>query len=436
MSFIQIIKNIFNRKQDNGFTEQKVHFAHGEDFHIDTRCISSNVRKVTKRLKQAQFEAYLVGGGVRDLLLNKNPKDFDVATDATPEQVRKLFRNSRIIGRRFRLAHVYFKNEIIEVATFRAQQSLKKAKRHTSEHGMVLRDNNYGDLQQDAWRRDFTINALYFDLQQDLIVDYTGGLEDIKNSTLRIIGDSQQRYREDPVRMLRALRFSAKLGLKIAPDTIAPLTELKHLIWNVPQARIYEELLKFFFTGHALQSYQQLKQQGFTELLLPQTDTIANKNKDFQQLIHQVLVNTDQRINQGKTINPAFLFAAILWGPLQQELKPFTKNRRKVLSALQRVSEEIIGKQVKTIAIPRRITHTMKQIWELQYRLPNRNGKRAFQTLGLERFRAGYDFLLLRSQVDKNLKPLAEWWTKFQTLEQTQQEEMIGTLPKPSQKKH
>jgi poly(A) polymerase len=432
VGLLHTIKNFFGPKA-NTTNNNKTHFAHGEDFAINTRSISHNVKKVTQRLTETRYEAYLVGGGVRDLLLHKKPKDFDVATNATPEQVRKQFRNCRIIGRRFKLAHVYFKDEIIEVATFRAAHHSKKSETHLSDHGMILRDNNYGDLEEDAWRRDFTINALYYDLQNDIIVDYTGGLDDITARHIRIIGDAGQRYREDPVRMLRALRFAAKLDFTIEPHTEAPLAELKNLLWNIPPARLFEEVLKLFFTGHAYQAYQVLSKYDFLGLLFPQTDQCLKQDPQFKTLLEQALQNTDQRIAQDLSINPAFLLAVFLWGPFQTELKEQQKHEKKIFIALQNASEIIIRKQLETIAIPRRFTQIIKEIWDLQYRLPKRHGKRALQTLSLPRFRAAYDFLLLRASIDAKWQELANWWTEFQKVDADEQEAMIKSLmPKTS----
>lgn len=436
MSIIRKIKTLFSPQTALPADHGQTHFAHGEDFSIDKKRISHNVQKITQRLTQSDYEAYLVGGGVRDLLLDHSPKDFDVATDATPEQVRKQFRNCRIIGRRFRLAHVYFKNELIEVSTFRAQQkNNKQHKKHVSEQGMVLRDNTYGDLKEDAWRRDFTINALYYDLQNDLIVDYTGGLNDINEKVIRIIGDAKQRYREDPVRMLRALRFAAKLDFDIAPKTAEPITALKELIWNVPPSRLFEEVLKLFFTGHAYSTYQVLQHYGYFTLLFPQIEAAIEQLPDFEQLIEKALINTDTRIQQEKSINPAFLLAVLLWGPFQLELKQQKQQHRKIFIAQQQAAEVVISQQLKTITIPKRFTHTIKEIWEMQYRLPKRHGKRAYQTLEMRRFRAAYDFLLLRAEVDHSWHELGLWWTKFQEADETIQADMVAALPKPTRRK-
>ena len=436
MKILRKIKNLFDRKSTAlSADDAQTHFAHGEDFSIDKRRISQNVRKITQRLTEAKYEAYLVGGGVRDLLLHHAPKDFDVATDATPEQIRKQFRNCRIIGRRFRLAHVYFKDELIEVSTFRAQQSPRQHRKHVSEQGMVLRDNTYGDLKEDAWRRDFTINALYYDLQNDLIIDYTGGLEDIKDSVIRIIGDATLRYREDPVRMLRALRFAAKLDFEIAPATAEPITALKDLIWNVPPSRLFEEVLKLFFTGHAYKTYQVLQRYGYFSLLFPHIEAAIDQLPYFAQLIEKALINTDDRIKQDKSINPAFLLGVLLWGPFQLDLAQQKLQQPKLFLAQQQAADKVITQQLATITIPKRFTQTIKEIWEMQFRLPKRYGKRAHQTLAMRRFRAAYDFLVLRGEVDKKHQDLANWWTLFQEVNEAEQATMLAALPKSPRKK-
>ena len=392
---------------------------------LPQQAISYNALKIIKRLNKAGYEAYLVGGGVRDLLLSLTPKDFDVATNATPEQIRKLFRNCRLIGRRFRLAHVYFKNEIIEVSTFRTTNSIK------SEHkcinsGMILRDNTYGNQEDDAQRRDFTINALYYDPASECILDYTNGLADIEKHEIRIIGDPIVRYQEDPIRMLRAIRFAAKLKFAIAHDTKTPFTDLQQLLWNVPPARLFEEVLKLFFSGHAHASYQQLIEYQFFTLLFPQTKDFM-QDENFLQLLEIALKNTDIRINKQQSINPAFLFAVILWFPLKVFIQQQISHSSQI-AVRQHAMQNVIQIQLETLTIPKRYTLTMREIWELQYRFTKRQGKRAFKTLLQPRFRAAYDFLLLRSTFDPKLKPLADWWTTFQTASKTKQNHMIKQL--------
>lgn len=427
MGLLQHIKHIFQPQSRRQKAESQV--VPGKQFAINNKLISRNVKKITQRLSGSQHQAYLVGGGVRDLLLQLTPKDFDVATDATPEEVRKLFRNCRIIGRRFKLAHVYFRDEIIEVATFRAAQTHTDLKsEHVSDHGMILRDNTYGNLEQDAWRRDFTVNALYYDCQNDMIIDHTDGLEDITNKKIRIIGDAEQRYREDPVRMLRALRFAAKLDFTIEDHTEEPLTKLQDLLLNVPSARLFEEILKLFFTGHAQQSYATLQQYGFFAMLFPSSSQAIEHSNNFQQLLEKALENTDKRINQGKSINPAFLLAIFLWGPFQYHLKRLRKQTRKINIAIQQAADTVLQQQLQITAIPKRLTHMIREIWELQYRLPRRHGKRAYQSLSMKRFRAAYDFLLLRSEVEPQWQALANWWTEFQKVNAEQRELMVKAL--------
>jgi poly(A) polymerase len=432
LGFISKITTYFSKDNaKNNASDSQIHFAQGVDFHIDPKRISRNVRKIVTRLNQANYEAYLVGGGVRDLLLDKEPKDFDIATSATPEQVRHEFRNCRIIGRRFKLAHVYFKDEIIEVATFRSNHE-KQTDAHVSDHGMVLRDNVYGNLEDDSWRRDFTINALYYDLIRDTIIDHTGGLEDIEHNTLRIIGDASQRYREDPVRMLRAMRFAAKLDFDFDPDTQAPFPELKTLLENVSSARLFEETLKLFFTGHAQATFEVLNQYGFFDLLLPQTAKALEKSPEFAEMLKQALINTDERIYQGKSINPAFLLAVLLWGPFQNELKLQKREEKKSFIAQQNAMNKVLAEQQNSIAIPRRFSQMIREIWELQYRLPKRYGKRAKLSFENKRFRAAYDFLLLRAIPEPQWQELADWWTEYQEVPHEKREEMVAALtPKP-----
>ncbi len=402
------------------------------EISLQRKTISNNVLKIIKRLNHAGYEAFLVGGGVRDLLLDLTPKDFDVATNATPEQIRKLFRNCRLIGRRFRLAHVYFNNEIIEVSTFRAANT-NQTQHKCANSGMILRDNTYGNQEQDAQRRDFTINALYYDPICDHILDSTKGLVDIKKREIRIIGDTATRYQEDPIRMLRAMRFAAKLNFTIANETKTPFAKLQSLLWHVPSARLFEEVLKLFFTGHAIASYQQLKQYDFFTLLFPQTKNFM-QNTHFLQLLERALENTDTRINNNQSINPAFLLAVILWQPLQVAIVQQDAHLSRFI-AQQSAMRKVICTQLETLAIPRRYTQTMREMWELQYRFAKRRGKNAFKTLAQPRFRAAYDFLLLRNTFDPKLKPLADWWTVFQTASAQEQSHMIKQLP-PYRKHH
>jgi poly(A) polymerase len=378
--------------------------------------------KVLYRLKKADFDAYLVGGGVRDLLLERNPKDFDIATDALPEEAGQLFRNSRLIGRRFRLVHVHFGKDIIEVATFRGHEEESEddtAKDRHTRDGMLIRDNVFGTMEEDAWRRDFTINALYYNIQDFTIVDYTGGLEDLRNRLIRMIGDPTQRYREDPVRMLRAARFAGKLGFNIEPNTEAPIYELADRLTHVPPARLFEEVLKLFLGGHAVATYDLLRKYTLFDNLFPYTAALLNPehpaSDDVDALIRLGLANTDERIAQGKPVTPAFLFAIMLWRPMKNLAEQYIADGVRPLQAHQQAGADVIAQQVGFVSIPKRFSIQTREIWSLQPRLHNRSGKRAYRLLSLPRFRASYDFLLLRAQsVEPDLLPLCDWWTEFQ----------------------
>ncbi|MGH8595068.1 MAG: polynucleotide adenylyltransferase PcnB, partial [Gammaproteobacteria bacterium] len=333
--------------------------------------ISPGPLKVLYTLKDAGYEAYMVGGGVRDLLLGRQPKDFDVATDALPEQVRELFRNCRLIGRRFRLAHVQFGSEIIEVATFRAAHDGDSTSAAMSDAGRILRDNVYGTLEEDVWRRDFTVNALYYDIADFSLVDYVGGVEDLKTGRLRLIGDPETRYREDPVRMLRAIRFATKLGLVIDPATLAPIARLRHLLEEIAPARLFDELLKLFHGGVARKTFESLREHGLFHCLCPLTDDALDRadGEFVRRLITAALDNTDGRIGDGRPVTPAFLFAALLWHNVEDATAANVANGVPLTDAIQLAADMIISKQVARIAMPRRFTNVTREIWALQPRL-------------------------------------------------------------------
>ena len=393
------------------------------DAHTLSRSnISEPALKVLYRLKKAEYDAFLVGGGVRDLLLDRHPKDFDIATDALPDDVSQLFRNSRLIGRRFQLVHVHFGKDIIEVATFRGHESSNEDDtvngRHTLD-GMLIRDNVFGTIEEDAWRRDFTINALYYNIQDFSVIDYTGGLEDLRQKLIRIIGDPNQRYREDPVRMLRAVRFAAKLGFRIAPETEAPIFQLADRLTHVPPARLFEEVLKLFLNGDAVATYDLLRKYQLLDKLFPHTAEVLHADNpasaDADAFIRQGLANTDERIAQGKPVTPAFLFAVMLWWPMKKQVEHDMASGMRHLQAYQQAGSETISRQTAFVSLPKRFSIQTREIWSLQPRLPNRSGKRAYRMLALARFRAGYDFLLLRAQsCEPELQPLCDWWTEFQ----------------------
>ena len=388
------------------------------EHNISRANISENALKVLYRLKNAGFSAFLVGGGVRDLLLDRRPKDFDIVTDAHPERVRKLFRYCRLIGRRFRLAHVRFGREVIEVATFRATITDEHKDRAHTETGRIIRDNVYGTIGEDVWRRDFTANALYYNIADFTIWDYCSGVNDIENGVLRLIGDPVTRYREDPVRMLRAVRLAAKLDLAIAPDAEAPISDLGRLLLEVPAARLYDELLKLFHAGHAVRSFDLLTHYDLFRYLVPAIDKCNQErsSEDAFKLIREGLHNTDERVRANRPVTPAFLYAVFLWHPvlvLADKLgKEGWSEGRVVIDA----SSEIISEQQNTVSVPRRFGKPMKDIFLMQRRFMNRRGVRAARLLHHKSFRASYDFLLVRSKVGEVDREIADWWTNVQRL--------------------
>jgi poly(A) polymerase len=382
--------------------------------------ISENALKVLYRLKNEGYQAYLVGGGVRDLLLGREPKDFDVATDARPEQVRKVFRNCRLIGRRFRLAHVHFGRDIIEVATFRGGQAGDESDgERWIENGMIMRDNVYGTLEEDALRRDFTVNALYYNIDDFSVVDHVGGMADLEAGQLRLIGSPEQRYREDPVRMLRAVRFAGKLGFSIAPDTERPLGEFGQLLREVPSARLFDELLKLFHGGAALDSFEKLRRYGLFLHLFPDTEqSLSRQENDFPiTFVSRGLANTDQRILEDKPVTPAFLFAVMLWEPVRLRFNELLGQDLGPTEAMLLAAGEISARQQPIVAIPKRFALPMREIWHLQKRFEQRNGKRPYRLLTHPRFRAAYDFLALRAAAGEVETEVVDWWTKFQAVD-------------------
>lgn len=396
--------------------------------------ISRYAISVVERLQQAGYQAYLVGGCVRDLLLDIDPKDFDVATSATPEQVRAEFRNARVIGRRFKLVHVHFGREIIEVATFRAnhpqgdeEEDSNQASRN--ESGRILRDNVYGSLEDDAQRRDFTINALYYDPSNERILDYANGVHDIRNHLIRLIGDPTQRYQEDPVRMLRAVRFAAKLDFDIEKHSAAPIYKLAPLLGGIPAARLFDEVLKLFLAGYAVYTYELLVDYGLFGQLFPASAEALKLDPDYtDQLIRNALDSTDLRIQQGKTVTPAFLFAALLWPALPARVIKLQDRGMPPIPAMQEAAHELISEQCQRIAVPKRFTMPIREIWDMQERLPRRSGKRADMLLENPRFRAGYDFLLLRESAGEETGGLGDWWTRYQEVSDSERRNMIRDL--------
>lgn len=407
-------------------TESSPAIIERSEHGISRASISENALKVLYRLSKAGYEAYLVGGGVRDLLLGREPKDFDVATDASPEDVRKLFRNCRLIGRRFRLAHVHFGRDIIEVATFRAAHE-SSGGGAVNENGMLVRDNVYGTLEEDAWRRDFSVNALYYNIRDFSVVDYTGGMADLKAGRLRMIGDPHERFREDPVRMIRAVRFAAKLGFRIDPECEAAIRELGYLMEEVSNARLFDETLKLFLAGSAVETYELLRHYRLFAHLFPETDDcLGEEENNFPHtLLLHALENTDKRISQGKPVTPAFLYAALLWEPVHRESRLFIERNMSPIQAMQLAGDAVIERQVKRVLLPKRFSLQSREIWEWQERLKRNSGKRVLSMLEHPRFRAAYDFLLLRAQSGEDVQPLAQWWTQFQQSDEALRISMI-----------
>lgn len=401
--------------------------TYGRDKHgIARSSISHGALKVCEILRAHNHAAYIVGGAVRDLLLGVVPKDFDVATDANPDEVHRLFRRSHLIGRRFKLVHVLFGQETVEVSTFRAGEGGE-----ADEHGRLLRDNVYGTRVQDAARRDFTANALYYDPHDETVLDYHGGYADVRKKTMRIIGNPSLRFREDPVRMLRAVRFAAKLGFSIDPKTRAPIRELADLLENVPAARLFEEMLKLLLSGHSAACLTKLRKEGLHHGLLPLLDVVVEQPQG-ERFLRLALDQTDTRIQTGKSVSPAFLFAALLWHEVLTAWKINEGKDMRTIPALYLAMDQVLDAQTDKLSIPRRFTTTMKEIWALQPRLEQRSGKRALVLLTHPRFRAGYDFMLLRAESGEVSMDLANWWTRFQDAELEERNAMLipDTAPK------
>jgi len=396
--------------------------------------ISRGAQEVTRKLQQAGFKAFIVGGAVRDLLLGIAPKDFDVATDATPEQVKPLFRRAFIIGRRFRLVNVLVGPETVEVSTFRARQTGEEA---ADEHGRLLSDNVFGSQADDALRRDFTINALYFDPATEEVWDYVGGVEDVQARRLRLIGDPVTRYREDPVRMLRAARLAAKLGLALERKTSAPIPELAPLIENVPPARTFDEMEKLLLSGHAVESVKSLRRHGLHHGVLPLLDVILEQPLG-QRFIELALANTDARVREDKSVTPAFLFATLLWHEVLASWNAAKAAGERPMPALFNAMDRVLEQQAARLAIPRRFEAAIKEIWSLQPRFEQRAGQRPFRLLEHPRFRAGFDFVRLRcdsGELKGESANLADWWERFRHAAHAEREQMLRPDEGPKKKR-
>jgi poly(A) polymerase len=398
---------------------------HGKDKHgIPKEKISKCARRTCEELQRAGFATFVVGGAVRDLLLGRTPKDFDIATSATPEEVRAVFRRSRIIGRRFQIVHVLCGAEMVEVSTFRAHFAREPEEDNRDEHGRMLSDNVFGTQAEDALRRDFTVNALFYDPVKEEVWDYVHGMKDLKARKLVMIGDAATRYREDPVRMLRAARLSAKLGLTVDPKTREPIRELKHLLENVPQARLFEEILKLLLSGNAVDCVRVLRELDLHHGLLPLLDT-ALEDPDTGPFAMAALRATDERLASDKPVSPAFLLAALLWGQVQKNLKRFEVGGQPTIPALHSAMHEALDQQRDTLAIPRRFDATMKELWLMQPRFLQRGGHRPFRLLEHPRFRAAYDFFALRAASADAPQEAAQWWERFQDANADERERML-----------
>jgi len=398
---------------------------------IRRESIPSGARQVVARLQENGHAAFVVGGAVRDLLAGIVPKDFDIATDATPEQVRGIFRRSRIIGRRFRIVHVMAGGETMEVSTFRSSHDNDSG---TDRHGRVLRDNVFGSQEEDAARRDFTINALYYNPADETVTDYHHGVADLKQKTLRMIGDPRKRYREDPVRMLRAVRMASKLGLAIDPAARTPIREMANLLENVPAARLFDEMLKLLFSGHAVACLRQLREEGLHHGLLPLLDVIIEQPMG-ERFVWLSLANTDARVGAGKPVSPGFLFATLLWHEVLANWAARTQRGEDAMPALHAAMDEVLEIQGSKLAITRRIAADIKEIWALQPRFENRSGRRPYRLLEQPRFKAGFDFLLLRVESGEREAELAAWWQDFLDADGGQREGMLAPEAKPARRR-
>jgi poly(A) polymerase len=388
---------------------------------IDRRNVSRHAIKVCEVLNHEGYDAYIVGGAVRDLIVGLEPKDFDVATNATPEQIRPLFRRARIIGRRFQLVHVVFGQEIIETSTFRANAA---GDEDTDEHGRILRDNLFGTQEEDAARRDFTLNALYYDPIKEEVIDYHRGVSDLKHRVVRMIGDPEKRYREDPVRMLRAMRFAAKLNATIDPATREPIVRMSELIEHVPASRLFDETLKLLTCGHAMDCLRQLQSVGLHKGLLPLMDVIFQE-EGGEQFVELALARTDARVRSGKTISPSFLFAALLWKLVNKRWQAICAGGEHPAQALLLAADSVVEEQTRKLSIQKRYQADMREIWFMQARFERVNTKAIWRMLEQPRFRAAVDFLQLRAEAREVDSVMAQWWMDLANADDALRAEMI-----------
>ncbi len=396
------------------------------EHHIHPDLICSRAKDVVRRLQNAGYEAYLVGGCVRDLLLDRVPKDFDIATSARPEEIRKLFSSCRLIGRRFRLAHIYFGRDYLEVATFRAPHAEDDEGGKTDDEGRIIHDNVYGTLEEDVWRRDFTINALFYDPIGNELLDFVGGLADLRAGRIRLIGNPEQRFREDPVRMLRAIRFAAKLGFQMEEAILQLLPSLAILIESVSPARLFDEIIKLLHSGDGARTFQLLREYNILQHLLPLTAESIEEDHSgsFLRMVETSLCNTDQRIADGRSVMPAFLYAVLLWHKVHLAAVTLQLEGVPEMQALHLAASDALRDQVDFTAVPRRYSNITREIWALQSRFRFRDLRRANLLLGNPRFRAAYDFLCLRAQAGEALQDECDWWTRFQQAQPEERAEL------------
>ncbi|QJQ07297.1 polynucleotide adenylyltransferase PcnB [Undibacterium piscinae] len=424
--FIRKILGVKSKPDEAGGKKNKPTVLSAKEHGINPQLLSSNAIRVTSTLQENGYKAFVVGGAVRDLLLGVKPKDFDIATNATPEQVKRLFRRAFIIGRRFQIVHVMFGQDLLEVTTFRGPATEAAPK---DEHGRVLRDNTFGEQHEDAVRRDFTINAMYYDPASQTVLDYHGGIADIRKKTLRIIGVPEARYREDPVRMLRVVRFAAKLQFNIDAATSAPIAVMAPLIDNVPSARVFDEMLKLLMSGHAMACLQQLRKEGLHHGLMPLLDVVLEQPLG-EKFVTLALASTDERIQQGKTVSPGFLFASLLWHQVLEKWNAYIAAGELSIPALHLAADDVLNTQTDALALQRKIGSDMRDIWAMQPRFEKRVGKTPYKLLENTRLRAGYDFLLLRCASGEIDAEIGEWWTAFIHGDEAEREQLLTVKPK------
>ena len=422
------LSKFFNRsssqKNDDNYLVLNAH-----EHSLNPKKICKHACEIVRVLQNNNFEAYVVGGCVRDLLLDLNPKDFDIATSATPQQVKRLFRRSRIIGRRFQIVHVQFGRELIEVTTFRSNNTHKNEKVQQSASGLLTRDNMFGSLHDDASRRDLSINALYYDTEKNTLHDFCDGLEDLAKRKIRIIGHPATRYSEDPVRLLRVARFAAKLGFHVDSKSLKPIAKMADSLKQVSAPRMFDETLKLFMGGYGLAVFHLLFEYRLFAQLVPQTNRLIEQgHPTAKNMVAQALSNTDLRIRSNKRVTPAFIYAALLWPAVQKIASEYESQSHPAASAMNKAANEVISNQITITAIPRRFTMAMREIWSMQLTLVKRGGNRAQRSMENPRFRAAYDFILLREQTGESLNGLGDWWTQYQDANEDERQSMVQKL--------